>query len=81
MHSFAGFEKHDLLGFGRPFKVDRQEVFGVIAALRRWLSMDHGERFEAARKRAENLVHNLQRSQSNSSNGSNDTCNEQGEVY
>ena len=60
LHSFAGFEKHDLLGFGRPFKVDRQEVFGVIAALRRWLSMDHDERFEAARKRAENLVSHLE---------------------
>lgn len=59
LHSFAGFEKHDLLGLGRPFKVDRQEVFGVLAALRRWLSMDHDERFEAARKRAENLVRHL----------------------
>ena len=45
---------------GRPFKVDRQEVFGVTAALRRWLSMDHDERFETARKRAENLVRHLE---------------------
>ena len=59
LHSFAGFEKHDLLGFGRPFKVDRQEVFGVVAALRRWLSMDHAERFSAAQRRAEKLAEHL----------------------
>ena len=56
LHSFAGFEKRDLLGFGRPFKVDRQEVFGVVAALRRWLSLDHDERLAAAQQRAEKLV-------------------------
>ncbi len=59
LHSFAGFEKRDLLGFGRPFKVDRQEVFGVVAALRRWLSLDHAERLAAARRRAEQLVAEL----------------------
>ena len=55
LHSFAGFEKHDLLGFGRPFKVDRQEVFGVVAALRRWLALDHDARFADAAARARAL--------------------------
>ena len=30
--------------WGRPMKVDRQEVIGVIAALRAWFSMDHEAR-------------------------------------
>ena len=38
----------DLEGFGRPFKVDRQEVFGVVEALRIWLDTDHDQRLESA---------------------------------
>lgn len=59
LHSFAGFEKHELAGFGRPFKVDRQEVFGVLAALRLWLDMDHDERHAQAQRRAENALQAL----------------------
>jgi L-seryl-tRNA(Ser) seleniumtransferase len=31
---------------GRPFKLDRQLVVGVVAALEEWLAMDHEARFE-----------------------------------
>ncbi|NKB65977.1 MAG: aminotransferase class V-fold PLP-dependent enzyme [Candidatus Latescibacteria bacterium] len=48
LHSFASFEVNELMGFGRPLKIDRQEVAGVLAALREWLDMDH----EAARAQA-----------------------------
>ena len=30
--------------WGRPMKVDRQEIIGAVAALRAWFSMDHEER-------------------------------------
>ena len=60
LHSFASFEKHEVPGVGRPLKIDRQEVVGVVAALRHWLEMDHGERFAAAARRGRNLCAALQ---------------------
>ncbi|MBI2506376.1 MAG: aminotransferase class V-fold PLP-dependent enzyme [Candidatus Latescibacteria bacterium] len=54
-HSFAAFEKHSLPGAGRPLKLDRQEVVGVVAALREWLSMDHQARFAASGRRGQGL--------------------------
>lgn len=65
LHSFASFEKNSLPGFGRPLKVDRQEVVGVVVALRQWLEMDHQARFAGAARRAAALrraladLHNL----------------------
>jgi L-seryl-tRNA(Ser) seleniumtransferase len=44
LHSFIGFEKRTSRSLGRGFKLDRQEIIGVVAALREWLSMDHEER-------------------------------------
>ncbi len=46
-HSFIGFESGGSDSFGRPMKVDRQEVVGVYAALREWLTTNHEDRFEA----------------------------------
>ena len=60
LHSFASFEKHEIPGVGRPLKIDRQEVVGVVAALQQWLEMDHGQRFAAAAGRARNLRGALQ---------------------
>ena len=31
--------------FGRPMKLDRQEIVGAVAALDRWFSMNHEDRF------------------------------------
>lgn len=38
--------RNDRLAFGRPFKLDRQLVVGVVEALHEWLEMDHAGRFE-----------------------------------
>ena len=43
-HSFVGFEATPLRSFGRPMKVDRQEVIAVFGALRAWLTMNHEDR-------------------------------------
>lgn len=50
-HSFAGFERRELLGYGRPLKIDRQEVAGVVAALREWLQPAYQEERDAAASR------------------------------
>ncbi len=55
MHSFIGFEYGPPRTIGRAMKLDRQEVFAVVAALREWMSMDHQARFNAYRQRAERL--------------------------
>ena len=54
-HSFIGFEYGPPWTMGRPMKLDRQEVFGVLAALREWMGGDHQARFDVYRKRAERL--------------------------
>lgn len=59
-HSFIGFEAADSDSFGRPMKVDRQEVAGVYAALREWLTTNHEDRFEAYEVRIAALQANLE---------------------
>ena len=43
-HGFIGFETGGRRSLGRGYKVDRQEVAGVVAAMDEWFSMDHEER-------------------------------------
>ncbi|MBM3146340.1 MAG: aminotransferase class V-fold PLP-dependent enzyme [Actinobacteria bacterium] len=42
---FTGYETGDYRIFGRPFKLDRQLVVGVVLGLQEWLEMDHDARF------------------------------------
>ena len=55
LHSFIGFEYGPPWTMGRPMKLDRQEVFGVLAALQQWVGMDHQARFAVYRRRADKL--------------------------
>ena len=41
---FIAFQIHGRRAFGRPMKVDRQEVVGVVVALDEWFSMNHEDR-------------------------------------
>ena len=54
-HSSIGFESTPVRSFGRPMKIDRQEVVAVYAALREWLTMNHEDRFAAYEVRIEAL--------------------------
>ena len=54
-HSFVGFEASPIRSFGRPMKVDRQEVVAVYGALRAWLTMNHEDRFAAYEARIATL--------------------------
>lgn len=54
-HSFAAYERRDLLGIGRPLKIDRQEVAAVVVALQEWLVMDRSARDAKASHRGRNL--------------------------
>ena len=54
-HSFIGFEATEVRSFGRPMKVDRQEVVAVYAAMREWLTMNHEDRFAVYEVRVSTL--------------------------
>ena len=43
-HGFVAFQHQGGRAFGRPMKVDRQEIIGVAAALEAWLTMNHEDR-------------------------------------
>ncbi len=59
LHNFSGFETTPYRSFGRPFKVDRQEVFAVVAALREWMTMDHDARLKRNAERTRPIVEAL----------------------
>ncbi len=44
LHNFISFETLQNRAIGRPFKLDRGEIVGVVSALREWFTMDHEER-------------------------------------
>ncbi len=44
--SFIGYETSGRRAIGRPMKVDRQEVVGVVSAFRTWLTTNHEDRLE-----------------------------------
>ena len=52
---FIGFEANPFRSFGRPLKLDRQEIIGVVIALQEWMAMDHEARFASFDKRVKNL--------------------------
>ena len=59
-HSFIGFESTEARSFGRPMKVDRQEVVAVYGALREWVSMNHEDRFAGYEIRVASLYLDLE---------------------
>lgn len=44
LQSFTGYETRRIRGIGRPQKMDRQEIVGVVAAVKRWFSINHEDR-------------------------------------
>ncbi len=50
LQSFTGYETRRIRGIGRPQKMDRQEIIGVVAAVKRWFSINHEDRLAAAER-------------------------------
>ena len=55
-HSFVGYETRRIRGIGRPHKIDRQEIMGVVAAVERWLTLNHEERLSAAESQSQAII-------------------------
>ena len=54
--SFVGYEGRRIRGIGRPHKVDRQEMIGAVAAVKRWFTMDHESRLAEAEQRSQAIL-------------------------
>ncbi len=55
-NSFVGYETYINRSIGRGYKLDRQEVIGVVVALREWLNMDHEERLQQQADRIQTIT-------------------------
>lgn len=67
LHSFIGYESGPEItpgvykSVGRGYKLDRQEIVGLVVALQRWMSMDHNkERINPAFEKAEYIKDSLE---------------------
>jgi L-seryl-tRNA(Ser) seleniumtransferase len=58
--SFVGYESRRIRGIGRPHKIDRQEMMGVVAAVRRWFTMDHETRLAEVEQQCQLMLKPLQ---------------------
>ncbi len=57
--SFVGYEGRRIRGIGRPHKVDRQEMMGVVAAVQNWLTINHETRLSNIEKQSMTLINIL----------------------
>lgn len=58
---FIGFETvANRQSFGRPFKLDRQEIIAVVVALQEWMSLDHNERLADLERRVRGISDRLE---------------------
>ena len=56
LQAFASYEGRRVRGVGRPQKVDRQEMVGAVAAVKRWMTMNHEDRLADAEQRSRNIL-------------------------
>ena len=57
---FTRYESGKYLTFGRPFKLDRQIIAGVVVALEEWLAMDHEARWRGYAAKVQHVMQALQ---------------------
>jgi L-seryl-tRNA(Ser) seleniumtransferase len=58
---FVGFETVSKgQAFGRPFKLDRQEIVGVVAAVREWMATDHEARLAGLEARLRTIARTVE---------------------
>ncbi len=57
---FIAFQENGGLSFGRPMKLDKQEVVGVVAAVERWLTINHEDRLLGYEERLSRIEDELE---------------------
>ena len=56
---FIAFQENGGRSFGRPMKLDKQEVVGVVTAVERWLTINHEDRLLVFEERLESMRQEL----------------------
>ncbi len=56
LQSFVSYEGRRIRGVGRPQKIDRQEMIGAVAAVRRWVTLNREDRLEDAERRSNIII-------------------------
>ncbi len=56
LQAFASYEGRRIRGVGRPQKIDRQEMIGAVAAVRRWMTMNHEDRLADSERRTRAIL-------------------------
>ena len=56
---FIAFQENGGRSFGRPMKLDKQEVVGVVTAVERWLTINHEDRLLGYEERLESVRQEL----------------------
>ena len=56
LQSFVSYEGRRVRGVGRPHKVDRQEMVGAVAAVKRWVTLNHEERLADIEEKCLNMM-------------------------
>ncbi len=56
LQSFVSYEGRRVRGIGRPHKVDRGEMMGVVAAVQRWMTMNHETRLANAEQQSQAIL-------------------------
>lgn len=59
-HGFIGFQTGGGLAFGRPMKLDKQEIVGVVTAIEQWFIMNHEDRLIGYEERLSAISKGLQ---------------------
>ncbi len=59
-HGFIGFQTNGGLSFGRPMKLDKQEIVGVVTAIEQWFIMNHEDRLIGFEERLSAISGGLQ---------------------
>ncbi|HVC32644.1 MAG TPA: aminotransferase class V-fold PLP-dependent enzyme [Chloroflexota bacterium] len=60
IQGFIGFESTGSRSFGRPLKLDRQEIVAVVVALQEWFSLDHDARLRGYERMIRSIADRLQ---------------------
>ena len=59
LQSFVGYEGRRIRGVGSPQKVDRQEMIGVVAAVKRWMSLNHEDRLSKSETMTMTIINGI----------------------
>ena len=59
LNNFIAHDLNQNTNLGRGYKVDRQEVMAVVAAIKEWFTMNHEDRYGEEEKKIQSIINGL----------------------